>query len=71
MAADALLAARMNVSDGGAQPKMHDTIMPGGRVQKMTNDAGEAKGLRTVLTERGINCATFRESIVQHSRKTT
>ena len=29
MAADALVATRMNVSDGGAQPKMHDTIRPG------------------------------------------
>ena len=26
MAADALVATRMNVSDGVAQPKMHDTI---------------------------------------------
>ena len=49
----------MNVSDGSAQTKMHDIIIPGGRVQNMSNDTGEAKGLRTVLTERGINCATF------------
>ena len=61
MAADALVAARMNVSDGGTQPKMHDTIMPGGRVQKMTMDAGMAKGLRTVLTERGLNYATLKK----------
>ena len=51
----------MNVSDGGAQLKLHDTIMPGGRVQKMTTEAGEAIGLRTVLTERGINCKTLKK----------
>lgn len=56
MASDALVATRMNVSDGGAQPKMHDTIMPGGRIQKMLTDDGEAKGLKSVLTERGIMC---------------
>ena len=61
MAADALVAARMNVSNGGAQPRMRDTIMPGGRVQKMTTDGGEAKGLKTVLTERGINCSTLKK----------
>ena len=60
MAADALVAARMN-SDSGAQPKMHDTIMPGGRVQKMVTTVSEAKGLRSVLTERGINCVTLKK----------
>ena len=33
--------------------------MPGGRVQKMTTVSGNAKGLRSNLTERGINCATL------------
>ena len=64
MAADALVAARMNVSNGGVQPKMHDTVMPGGRVQEMTTADGEAKGLRMVLTERGINCATLKKEVM-------
>ena len=45
----------------GTQPKLHNTIMPGGRVQKMTIEAGEEKGLRTVLTKRGINCTTLKK----------
>ena len=61
MPADALVATRMNVSDVGAQPKTHDTIMPGGRVQKMETTPGEAKGVRSVLTERGINCVTLKK----------
>ena len=45
MAGDALVASRMNVGDGGAQPKMHNTIRPGGHVQRMVKD-GTAKGLQ-------------------------
>ena len=58
MAADALVASRMNVGDGGAQPRMYDTVRPGG--QLLTED-GTAKGLRTVLIERGINCVTLKK----------
>jgi hypothetical protein len=64
---DALDAKKMNVSDGGKQPKMHDTeylkVVHNGKEiepehqyrvkQKMTHKDGTQKGLRTVLEERG------------------
>ena len=46
MAGDALVVSRMNVGDGGAQPKMHNTILPGGHVQRMVTEDGKAKGLQ-------------------------
>lgn len=51
---DALVASRMNVGSGGAQPKMRDTTYKG-EEQKLVNEAGEAKGLRQVLVERGVD----------------
>ena len=65
MAADALVAAWMNVSNGGVQPKMHDTVMPGGRVQKMTTADGEAKGLWMVLTEGGSTVRLKKEVMIK------
>ena len=40
---------------------MHDTKMPRGCVQKMTTVSGNTKGIRSVLTERGINCVTLKK----------
>jgi hypothetical protein len=58
---DALKAFEMNKSDGGAQRKQKDTVIPmsnpdpskRGKIQKMTTRKREAKGLETVLKERG------------------
>ena len=47
---DALNAHRMNVGDGGKQPRRRDTIWDG-KPQLMMNESGEPKGLRTVLEE--------------------
>jgi hypothetical protein len=60
---DALNAFTMNKSDGGKQRKQKDTIIPEsnpdascrGKVQKMTTDKREQKGLQSVLEERGFN----------------
>ena len=51
---DALVADRMNVSSGGNQPKMRDTVFEG-RPFKMVLPNGEAKGLRLMLEERGVD----------------
>ena len=51
---DALIAHKMNVSDGGKQPFLRSTIWDG-KVQKMVTDEGLQKGLKRVLEERGIN----------------
>lgn len=62
-AADALSSKRMNLGDGGAQPKMHATsfVRPTGEViaQEMVFPPGhplegKTKGMKTVLTERGL-----------------
>lgn len=57
MADDALNASRMNLNDGGKQPKMRTTKW-NGQVQHMVYTSGpsigEPKGLRTVLIERGL-----------------
>lgn len=65
---DALRAFEMNKSNGGKQRKQHDTIIPQsnpvaehrGKVQKMTTDSGEAKGLQQVLEERGFDISGMR-----------
>ncbi|XP_062520189.1 uncharacterized protein LOC134195206 [Corticium candelabrum] len=63
-AKDALIASRMNVGPGGAQPKMRDTLY-NGRLQKLVDDAGEPKGLRQVLVERGVDVQNLkREDMV-------
>ena len=51
---DALNAHRMNVSDGGKQPRRRDTVW-NGQIQSMVNASGQPKGLKTVLEERNIN----------------
>ncbi|OAX34235.1 hypothetical protein K503DRAFT_834555 [Rhizopogon vinicolor AM-OR11-026] len=53
----------MNKSDGGKRRKQCDTMIPlnnpdhsvHGKVQKMTNEDGTPKGLRSVLMERGFD----------------
>lgn len=65
---NALRAFEMNKSNGGKQRKQHETIIPEsnptaehrGKVQKMTTDKGEAKGLQQVLEERGFNVRGMR-----------
>ena len=50
---DALNAAKMNKRPGGEQPCMRDTVWQG-RVQKLVDDNGVAKGFQKVLEERGF-----------------
>jgi hypothetical protein len=45
---DVLNPDRMNVSDGGKQPFMRDTLW-NSQVQRMTTDEGLQKGMRQVL----------------------
>ncbi|KZT63123.1 hypothetical protein DAEQUDRAFT_680923 [Daedalea quercina L-15889] len=60
---DALRAFDMNKSNGGKQRKQKDTVIPmnnptaelRSKVQRMTTDTGEAKGLRQTLEERRFN----------------
>ncbi len=60
MAHDALVAHHMNVSSGGAQPKMRDTVWgPMKTPQTMLLEDGQQKGLRLVLEERGICTANM------------
>ena len=49
-AEDALIAHKMNVSDGGKQPFLRDTIWDG-RPQKLVTISGIQKGLKTLLEE--------------------
>jgi len=60
---DALRAFDMNKSNRGRQRKQKDTIIPMnnpqveccGKLQKMTTESGEPKGLQQTLEERGFN----------------
>ncbi|KDR79134.1 hypothetical protein GALMADRAFT_137026 [Galerina marginata CBS 339.88] len=60
---DALKAFEMNKYDGGKQRCQKDTIIPDtnpypefrGKVQKMTTEPGEQKGLQQTLGERGFD----------------
>ena len=45
---------KMNVSDGGKQPVLRDTVWDG-QVQKMTLEDGTQKGMKRVLEERGVD----------------
>ncbi len=62
---DALRALTMNKSNGGAQRKQKNTVIPQsnpdprfrGIRQEMTTPGGKAKGLKTCLEERGFNVA--------------
>lgn len=67
-AADALNARKMNVSSGGKQPCMHNTVIPHdnplphlqGKIQTMVFDSshptnpGEPKGMEVIIKERGL-----------------
>ena len=53
MADDALDATKMNVTPGGKQPLMRETVWAG-QPQTMVFSLGVAKGMK-VLQERGIN----------------
>ena len=65
---DALRAFDMNRSNGGKQRKQKDTVIPlnnprpefRGKAQSMTTEAGEAKGLRQTLEERGFDVQGMR-----------
>ena len=65
---DALRAFEMNKSNGGKQRRQHDTVIPEsnpvaehrGKVQTMTTEEGEAKGLQQVLEERGFDVSGMR-----------
>ncbi|EXX66968.1 hypothetical protein RirG_118670 [Rhizophagus irregularis DAOM 197198w] len=50
MAADALIATRMNLSPGGAQPKMRD----GWYIDKNGEKQTQLMGIKQVLTERNL-----------------
>lgn len=54
----ALIARNILVKDGGLR-KVRDTVWAG-RPQSMVMPDGSAKGLRTILAERGINTATLK-----------
>lgn len=60
----ALKAFEMNKSDGGAQRMQKDTYIPNSgnppKKQKMTNDKGQARGLKSVLEERGFDVKNMR-----------
>ncbi len=65
---DALCAFDMNRSNGGAQRKQKNTIIPMnnphpefcGKAQKMITEAGATKGLQQMLEERGFNVGCMR-----------
>jgi len=65
---DSLKAFEMNKSNGGKQRRQKDTVIPQsnpypeyrGKVQKMTTESGEAKGLQQTLEERGFNVSSMR-----------
>ncbi|CAJ0630219.1 12289_t:CDS:2, partial [Entrophospora sp. SA101] len=52
-ASNALVASKMNWNDGGSQPTMRNTVFDGAE-QKMVHPDGKQKGMRTILTERGL-----------------
>ena len=63
MAADALIAMRMNLSPGGAQPKMRDSWYINEKGEKLIHSMvfpdnhklkGKPKGIKQVLTERNL-----------------
>lgn len=51
---DSLNPDHMNVKNGGKQPQMRDTER-NGKVQSMTMDDGQQKGMKQVLIERGVD----------------
>ena len=65
---DALKSFEMNKSDGGAQRKQRDTIIPDSnpdsrfrsQLQAMTTATGKQKGLQAVLEERGFDVSRLK-----------
>jgi hypothetical protein len=65
---DALKASEMNKSNGGKQLFQKDTIIPKtnpypeyrGKIQKMTTENGQQKGLQQTLEERGFDVKNMR-----------
>lgn len=51
---DSLNPDHMKVKNGGKQPQMRDTEW-NGKVQSMTMDDGQQKGMKQVLIERGVD----------------
>ena len=66
---DALVSCRMNLGPGGKNvPMMRDGWFMENDVkmtQSMTNGSGQPKGMKAVLTERGINCHGLRGRCVK------
>jgi len=50
---NALVARHIGVNDGGKQRILRDTIW-NGQTQKLVNEQGKPKGLKTILIERGL-----------------
>ena len=69
VADDALNADKMNVGPGGKQPVMRDTIW-GGKVQRMVDEHGIPKGMKTILEERGVNTLGMRAKEMRTLLKT-
>lgn len=67
-AEDALNADKMNVSDGGKQPYMRNTVWQG-RMQRMVLDDGQQKGMKRVLEERGVDTKGFNASKMREELK--
>ena len=69
MADDTLNADKMNVGPGGKQPKMHDTVW-NGAVQKLVDNNGIPKGMKTVLEEREVDTSGMRAKEMRDLLKT-
>ena len=65
---NALNPDKMNISNGGKQPHMRDTVWDG-RVQRMTLDDGSQKGMRAVLEERGVDTAKMKADEMREELK--
>ena len=57
---DALVAHRMNVSDGRKQPFLRDTVWDG-KPQKLVTEEGIQKSFKSLLEERGVNTAKLKK----------
>jgi hypothetical protein len=72
LAPDTLKAFKMNKSNGGAQHQQKDTVIPDsnpfpeyrGRVQKMTTETGQQKGLQQTLEDHGVHQSALSRTII-------